>query len=371
MRHFTLTLAGLLSAALFMSCGKKTPDEPAVYLITSATGKSHMIRDAKKEPAKAGVVLRAGDQITTEDGTVDLQSQSGSVVRIKAFSTVGMAKLTQKDTKISIENGSMIAKVKKTSPSENFSVISPTAIAGVRGTTFSVEVADGTAPKVRVLEGSVAMSPRLPALDKLTEEQIENHPELQKIVETIEKNEVILTEKTEGALDPTAEKQLQALNAKIEKGGPQALKASDTAAAKTAAEKPAAAQKTEISPQENAESETLVSVDTKLIETAAKGAKDQADKASKEIAAQHEERLDKAFDKIQAKTAEKKLASVNEIRDYYHVLEVVTMRDGKQLSGAVVAQAGNILLLHSVDGVYRLNKPEINFVDFYNVKTQR
>ncbi len=370
MRHSILILAGLLLATL-ISCGKKAADEPAVFLITSATGKSHMIRDAKKEPAKPGVVLRTGDQIVTEDGAVDLQSQSGSVVRIKAFSTVAMAKLMQKDTKISIENGSMIAKVKKTSPSENFSVISPTAIAGVRGTTFSVEVTDGTSPKVRVLEGSVAMSARLPALDNLTEEQIENHPELQKIVETIEKNQVILSEKTEGALDPAAEKQLQTLNAKIEKEGLQAVKASDTTEAKKAAEKPAAAQKTEISPQENAESETLVAVDSKLIETVAKGAKDQADKATKDISAQHEDRLDKAFDKIQAKTAEKKLASVSEIRDYYHVLEVVTMRDGKQMSGAVVAQAGNILLLHSVDGVYRLNKPEINFVDFYNVKSQR
>ena len=58
--------------------------------------------------------------------------------------------------------------------------------------SFIVESAEGKPAKVKVVEGAVAFAPRVPALEKLSEEEISKNGDLKKLQESIAKAEVIL-----------------------------------------------------------------------------------------------------------------------------------------------------------------------------------
>ena len=86
------------------------------------------------------------------------------------------------------------------------------------------------------------------------------------------------------------------------------------------------------------------------------------------VEAAYEKKLD-----TQATALEKELAADDTIRSQadlikrYKFLEVVTFTDGNQKAGSIAAQAGNILILHAPDGVFRMNRDDVKQVDFYDV----
>ncbi|MBI3395729.1 MAG: FecR domain-containing protein [Spirochaetia bacterium] len=353
--------SAVFACVIILAACAKPPSKPTIMVITSAAGDATLSRAGKHSPAAVGTVLAAGDVIQTKDGTVDVQLRGGSTLRVRQFTNMSVDRVLESDVRVGLNEGGVTAKVKKASTAQNFSVVSPTAIAGVRGTTFSMDVQEGEPPKVRVLDGKVAMVPRVPALEKYSQEQISKDDRLKKLADSLEQQEMILTDKTEGSIDPSAEKKLKEANAALDKGLTADEKPVELKAAVTS--KPVT-----ITPQEEAEKDTMVTVGEDLIEQAAKAGKEQAKDAGQQIAKEHEKGVNQAFDKIEARVTEKKLTSTQQIKEYYSVLEVITMKDTKQHSGAVVAQSGNILMLHAPDGVYRLNKQEIQYVDYFNVK---
>lgn len=353
----------ILTASLTLftvQCKKEI--KKASFVVIFASNQSTVMRGSEKIVAAPGLVLLENDQIVTRDGTLDIQTSNGSALRIRPFSTVRLTSLgSERGSVVDLQGGSLMANVEKNR--EGFTVVMPTSIASVRGTTFSAEVGEGST--VKVLNGSVEMQPRIPALEKLTQEQLMNNPALKEVVQMMESQHIVLEEKSEGLISPQIAAQLEKLNTQIERMQPGATLAAPVPQAALSS------HTSDVTPQEEAEAATLVTVDAALINSAAAESAPAARKAlESKISEEHQTHLNQAITVIENKAAERGLKTEKEIQSYYNVLEVIVMRDGSKNSGAVVAQAGDVIVLHTVKGVFRVNKEQVDYIDYFHTQNR-
>jgi hypothetical protein len=380
------TLSGLMTVAVLtvvlVACGKEkqeTSSTTSTMVVVFASGDVKVVRSAKEVPATVGLLVNQDDTIKTTNGTVDLQTRTGSAVRIKEFTTITISKLVSNNTKLSMKNGSILATVKKADAKEEFNVVTPTAIAGVRGTTFSVDVVNGKNPRVRVIEGKVAMAPRIEALENYSEEEVQKSPTLQKLSEMQQSHEIILEEESVGTIPTAVEESVIVANNAIEKAQAEKQNVEEVKAISSAVEKYEQAVKKDdeaveivnkkVTIAEKAEADTLVLVDDKIIEQiSSEKAGTEALKPSEEIVkAISEERNKKqeiVLQKIEEEASKKKLTSNKEIQNFYEKLEKVILKDGRTITGAVIAQTGDKLVIHSSEGVQRIEKKQIEAQEF-------
>ena len=366
-----------LALMVALSACKETAktDQPVSMVITFTSGDVKVVRDGKEVAAAIGMIVYEKDLIKTENGTVDLQTRTGSAVRVREMTSLTVSKIAGTDggnTQLNIDHGGMLANVKKASANEGFNVATPTAIAGVRGTTFSVEVDPfEKTSNVKVLDGKVAMSPRLVALESKTADEIAQDPTLKKMAE-IQNVEVVLDEKTEGRLSPQVEKQVLAINELTEKAAAQdndhpirkeleeATRQIETTV--VAPEKAILKSEAQITEQDIVEKETLVTVSDKVLEKLESGKDPQTTlNDMKEIRMQKQ---DQVLKQIEANATKEKLQSETEIKKHYNRLEVIVLKDGSEITGAVIAQTGDILVIHSPQGVRRVSKDQIASQEF-------
>lgn len=145
-----------------------------------------MIGDVTKNNAQVriGDILQEEDIIKTgKDSFCDIKI-GDSLVRVKQMTSVVFSSLVRKDnlenTTIDLSSGKMLCKPKKLIKSETFFVKTPTAVAGVRGTHFTVEAdAKGTS-RIKVFQGSVKVAKRVKELDANTGEVLQYASELKK-----------------------------------------------------------------------------------------------------------------------------------------------------------------------------------------------
>ncbi len=386
MRNFTVRLLlPILVVAFAASCGGKDQDAGAKsksMIVVFASNDPKVIRGNQEMVAQIGTVIVEGDVIKTEKGKLDLQTRDGSAIRVSQFTTITVTKLIADNTTLQMQNGSVLASVKRTSKSEEFKVVTPTAIAGVRGTTFKVDVDDETQPpRVKVMDGKVAMAPRIAALDNVSKAQIEQSKTLSKLAEVAKTQEVILEEKTEGQLDPKVNEQVREVNAAITKavaaGNIEKVAESvvmKKASVELADQKKAPAVKTEkaeVTVQEIQETSTLVAVDQKTFDSIAQkpaGAAAPPPAAVAELKKIHEEKRnakqEAVLRRIEDEASKKKLASEDAIRNQYKRFEVVVLRNGTKIQGAVIASSPTQLVVHTKDGVKRVNKSEVASQEF-------
>jgi len=100
-------------------------------------------RDGEWKKAKFFSNVYFGDKIATlEDARAEIKSVKGTVIKINPMTTVQLTEtIATKEylsTTLEIENGSAFAKVIKQIKGKKFQMKSPTALAGVRGTEFSM-----------------------------------------------------------------------------------------------------------------------------------------------------------------------------------------------------------------------------------------
>ena len=355
-----LAIALIASAAtLAVNCGQKASEAANTsMMVVYTTGSAFILPEGKSEvPAKVGMVVRQNDVIRTESGTVDLQTRSGSAVRVREMTRITISALNASgETKLNMQHGGLLASVKKAGQGENFSVVTPTAIAGVRGTTFSVEVGEDSRSSVRVIDGKVAMAPRVASLDKFSDAQIKADPNLQKLSD-LSKKEIVLEDKTQGTLDANLEKQLMNANQVLDSASPAPAKLTDVVAATNTA-KPVESQKVEVSTREIIEARTLVTVDPSIMEKAVKG---QESEAAKEITSRREVAQETVLNQIMEDAGSVKLNSEKEIQQRYNKLELVVLKNGDQIRGAVIAQTENSIVVHSPEGVKKIPRSDLNY----------
>jgi len=363
---FIFILIAMMS--FFQACLSK--DASKKMIVVFAAGEVFIVRDQKDIPIEIGAILTEKDQIKTLEGTVDLQTKSGSALRVRSYTTVRISQLSNEngETRIDIERGGILASVSRKSGRESFKVVTPTVIASVRGTTFSTELDDGGRPLVRVLDGTIAVSPRIAALDLFSDQQIQANPAMKKLAE-VQHQEVLLTERTEGKLNPQVEQQVIQANRLIEQAAPApggAPGAAPDAArlqqagriAEEIIKKPAVStQQAQISARDMAEKETLVAVSPDAVQRIVNNPsnRDAIEEMKKEQAARQSaalERIREAASKIELKTDD-------EIRQYYGSIETIVLRNGDRINGAVIALTGEELVVHSTEGVLRIQKSAI------------
>lgn len=371
----------ILLIAFAASCGDKQQGagtETKSMIVVFASSDPKIIREGQEIIAQIGTMVKEGDVIKTEKGKLDLQTRDGSAIRVSQFTTITVAKLLANNTTLQMKHGQVLASVKRASKADNFSVVTPTAIAGVRGTTFKVEMFDETMPpRVKVMDGKVAMAPRVAALDNISKEDIAKSKTLSKLAEVAKTQEVILEEKTEGTLDPNVNKQVKEANAAIEKvtaaAGDKPADYSTVKVDTVAMEKaPIKKEQSEVTVQEMQETSTLVAVDTNTFDKIADGGSSAtnapAPAAVAELKKAHEQKRnakqEAVLRRIETEASKKKLASDNDIRQQYQKLELVVLKDGKKIRGAVIASTNAVLVVHTKDGVQRIRKADVQSQDF-------
>ncbi|MBM9499540.1 FecR domain-containing protein [Leptospira sp. 201903071] len=366
----------------FVSCGfisslfLKNDPTPSGMIVVFQSGEVEIERNGKKIRSTPGLILKENDKIKTNSGSVDIQTGKGDIVRIKSFSQITLKEISKNgkpNTNLYVQAGELLIKTNKLKSKDSFLLSTPTAVAGVRGTTFSFELTNGKPPKVKVYEGAVAIT------FKISKEIIDNGKALDKelygeFVQFLEKNEVVLENGEESYVKPSLDEMIQLVLTRIEQ---------DESIAKEfdqlkKLENPEF-QKEEFTatPQEKAEVETMVSVDAGLLEKALNENPDSTkpviSSVSTEIVENHESKLDQALKQIEADAQASDLKDEAKIREFYNILEVVVKTDGTKLSGAIVTQIGDRLILHTPSGVIRLNKNDVDFVDYqsFQIKTKK
>ena len=189
-----LTLLFAMALLLSLGCTKEKVDERSIVMF--------MIGDVKKNDAAAqiGDLVKEKDIIQTGvDSFCDIKIGE-SLVRVKQSTKVLMAALVKKgameNTTIDLSSGKMLCKPKKLLRSESFLIKTPTSVAGVRGTQFTVEAdANGTS-RIKVFEGRVKVVKRIKNFDGSIDKILNEAPEInhnEKV--TITKQDIEKTEK--------------------------------------------------------------------------------------------------------------------------------------------------------------------------------
>lgn len=134
--------------------------------VTTLTGKALVTRAGAAKPEKlaTGVMLAAGDRVTTGTGArLELKLPDGSYLRFderttfKLVSMVGSRKQDRRNIRVSMVVGKTWARVAKLFGKKRggFSISTQTAVAGVRGTTFRMNVAQDNSAVLKVYGGEV------------------------------------------------------------------------------------------------------------------------------------------------------------------------------------------------------------------------
>ena len=308
------------------SCGKKT-QETLSMLVVFSSGEVHLTRAAAQLPVKAGMLVNAGDIIQTKEGSVDLQTRAGTAVRVRSNSRIAVDEIAGPSggaNKVALSQGSVFANAKKQAASEEFSIRTPTAIAGVRGTSFSVTVDEkGHAPQVRVLDGKVAFAPRSSKADqsaKLPEVVVEGNKSVQ--------------------LPPGVESKLAA---------GQEIQAD---AIKANSFRPTA--------EERLDKATLVVVTPTDFDTLKAGKKSGA---LEELALTRDQEQEKMLLALRRENAVQGLDNREELRQYYSKVVSVRMKDGRSYKGAVISRSASKIVIHTdTSGILTLNSGDVEAV---------
>lgn len=105
-----------------------------------------------------GDELRKDSTVRTEAASqLDLRLWTGSLVRLLPETVLEMASLYQESIRLDVNTGGIVAKIGLLSGNQDFTIHTPTAVAGIRGTQLAVRM-DGQATGVFGLSGKIAVA---------------------------------------------------------------------------------------------------------------------------------------------------------------------------------------------------------------------
>lgn len=153
----------LIYTILLLSSGGLFAQNKALALVVQIKGKSEIVRGGKTIPAKVNELIQKGDLLRThKDASVSVQLSSGAMFKMAADTEVMLADLVRDNSgfrvKLDVRRGSLANKIDQMGGKDNYTVQAPTAVAGVRGTEFLVEINEAVnQATVLVNDGSVAV----------------------------------------------------------------------------------------------------------------------------------------------------------------------------------------------------------------------
>ena len=156
-----------LSLAVF-ACGKteepvaKTgQDNLIIAAVSFLSGTVERERDGVREALSIGDLLKPADiLITGENSEADLSLKGYGIMKIGGSTKIRVEELNQgsegSKARIGLEKGQVVSLINRKDARQEYEIVTPTAVAGVRGTVFLTSV-QGSESKVAVLSGAVAV----------------------------------------------------------------------------------------------------------------------------------------------------------------------------------------------------------------------
>jgi hypothetical protein len=143
-----------------LNCTKNNPPGNLINAcIIFSSGDVKIIRTGLDASVLPGNTIQEGDRISTGDRSlIVIQISDRDIVRVSSNSILEIRTISNgSDVKLYLERGEVISKVSRLEKNESYMVQTPTVIAGVRGTEFSVS-ASAKEERVAVLKGNVAVN---------------------------------------------------------------------------------------------------------------------------------------------------------------------------------------------------------------------
>ncbi|MBK8395972.1 MAG: lipoprotein LipL45 [Leptospiraceae bacterium] len=376
-----LSIVLLLTSLFFLSeCRKPTDriegkldrkDNSLSALVVFSVGDSRIIHaDLTEEKAVLGSAFKTGDKILTgAKSKVDIQIGKSSAVRLGANTTLEFTQLANSvngnlDSKLSITTGKIFANISKENKNDSFSISTPTLVAGVRGTSFLIDIKKDEFAMIKVVDGSVAVSPRIPSFEKIPLEELEKNAGLKKIYQSLLGSEVVLEK--EQQIELLADDQILL----TEKFDTRSIKEIIQRLTDITAEKPVPADFTKTEQQEL---KTIVFVDPKvatemirLNEELSSGRIDEAkaeELEKKRNTLENQVTSKQEVEKVKFNESivvePKRLQSNRDIVKYYERIEKIILVNGRTEIGAIINQEDSIMIVHTENGIIRINTNEI------------
>ena len=376
-----LSIVLLLTSLFFLSeCRKPTDriegkldrkDNSLSALVVFSVGDSRIIHaDLTEEKAVLGSAFKTGDKILTgAKSKVDIQIGKSSAVRLGANTTLEFTQLANSvngnlDSKLSITTGKIFANISKENKNDSFTISTPTLVAGVRGTSFLIDIKKDEFAMIKVVDGSVAVSPRIPSFEKIPLEELEKNAGLKKIYQSLLGSEVVLEK--EQQIELLADDQILL----TEKFDTRSIKEIIQRLTDITAEKPVPADFTKTEQQEL---KTIVFVDPKvatemirLNEELSSGRIDEAkaeELEKKRNTLENQVTSKQEVEKVKFNESivvePKRLQSNRDIVKYYERIEKIILVNGRTEIGAIINQEDSIMIVHTENGIIRINTNEI------------
>lgn len=144
----------------------KHQPEPATVMAVTGQGQVRVASSGYRVPLQTQMLLRVGDEITTQSGSTTIRLANGALLRMEENSQLVLNRLTQfgrtgmVDTRLRLERGEVSVEVEPlVEGGSRFEITTPSAVAAVRGTAFALQSAPGIT-QLQVTEGVVAFGPR-------------------------------------------------------------------------------------------------------------------------------------------------------------------------------------------------------------------
>lgn len=362
------------------------PDRGYV-LVLYAPEDAVVTRNGKQLSTVGGMALYPGDTVESRGTPVELQARDGVALRLRPYSILYIPPDANESRTLILRQGGVLADYDSEKGDPPFRIKAAGAEFDVDGTTFIVEIdADKGTAKLRVLEGRVKMRPDVEALEEARKEAAKNpdDPEARAALiaaeEAINGAEIQVGENEAAEFDEADQRRTKDLNDAVqnirnaqETGADSgAAAASLTSAAEQLKKAPKAeTQKFEPDPREVGERRLIISVDDSTFDRALaeqRGGKPASADTRNKVGQAYEEGLDRAAGDLEKELADPSIRTREDLLKRYEILEIVVFRNGDEKAGSIVAQAGDILILHALDGVFRVKREEIEHVDFLDVE---
>jgi regulation of enolase protein 1 (concanavalin A-like superfamily) len=181
-------------------------------LVTGAAGEV-LVRTglpvADWKSVEVGDLLESGASVKTGEGACcELQLGDIAMVRIDEKTEIGldsiMLKEGETDIGLGVELGTILCKVEKLSGRERFQVKTRSAVCGVRGTEFSVTVAESDDTVLAVKTGRVAFSPAAIAAGQLEEKAKNSDPDISALIVELGATEFAVNDEQEAVISAQA-----------------------------------------------------------------------------------------------------------------------------------------------------------------------
>jgi len=166
-----IVILALLAAIAVIPACKKRPGESPDVTVQFTVGDVSIVSAQGKKPAAVGDPVLYDESIVTGNSSfAELNFGTRGVIRVAENSSVTMAALKgssgPEQVRFDMEKGKIYVIMSKLTKEEDFSIMTPTTLAAIRGTSFMV-VSDPASSKIYVLKGKVLV--RLAKDGKLAE----------------------------------------------------------------------------------------------------------------------------------------------------------------------------------------------------------